>query len=478
MGMREKRGRRTGKSFLLLCLAVTGLIFSGCGSEKAEYEMKVSGEVEAPGVLTFLGMDVNAYQDQASNPCGDCTMQPTHLFVGDKPEKIVIAIRDAVERADDLWEVKEYDEDSIILIEKTEGSVRECEAPVTPQGVKIEAKVLKGDLAVISGENSQGPDAAELENTAEEFADPERIAAVYGPSYEALTVLGVEDRIVVRADVQTDDFPWAERVYKRITEVPALDNVHTSVNFEELMKYDPQIVFAFPRTNELTQLEKAGVPAVAGQSAEHPQDVKDQLMRYAKALNPEAVKRAEEYGKYFDEKFKYVTDITGKIKEEDRPRIYYAGVDVLTTYGKYSDIPELIRAAGGKPVSAELRAGSRTQIDKEQFLEWNPQYIFIDHGGMNDGKEVEEIREEIYQDKNYRNIEAVKNKNIYLSPSGVFYWDMGLQKILLLMNMAQTIHPEEFQQLDMESEVMDFYERFYDYPLTREDAGKILKRQF
>lgn len=467
-----------GKGWILWGLMITGLLFSGCGKEKAEYEMTIQGEVQEPGMLTFLGMDVNAYQDQASNPCGECTMQPTHLFVGDQPDRIVIAIRDAVERADDLWAVKEYDEDSIILIEKTPDSVHECEAPTTPKGVKIQAKVLKGNLSVVSGDSTSSEDAGELENTAEEFQDPQRIAAVYGPSYEALTVLGVEDRIVVRADVQTDDFPWAEKIYKRITEVPALDNVHTSVNFEELMNYDPQIVFAFPRTNELTQLKKAGIPAVAGTSAKKPQDVKVQLMEYAKALNPKAVERAEEYAKYFDEKFQYVTDITGKIKEEDRPRVYYAGVDVLTTYGKYSDIPELIRAAGGKPVSGELKAGSRSQIDKEQFLEWNPEYIFIDHGGMNDGKDVEEIRDEIYEDKNYKNIEAVKNNNIYLSPSGVFYWDMGLQKILLLMNVAQILHPEEFQQLDMENEVMDFYERFYEYPLTREEAGKILRREF
>ena len=476
--MREIRDRWKGKLIFLLSLMTIVFLLTSCGKEKAEYEMTVSGTVEAPGVLTFLGLDVNVYQDQASNPCGECTMQPTHLFVGDKPDKIVIAIRDAVERADDIWAVKEYDEDSIVLIEKTEGSVSECEAPAVPAGVKIQAKVLKGDLAVISGSSQQAEDAKELENTAEAFHDPERIAAVYGPSYEALTVLGVEDRIVVRADVQTDDFPWAEKVFKRIKEVPALDNVHTSVNFEELMKYDPKIVFAFPRTNELTQLKKAGIPAVAGTSAKKPGDVKVQLMEYARALNQEAVDKAQAYADYFDEKYEYVTSITGTMDEKERPRVYYAGVDVLTTYGKYSDIPELIRAAGGKPVSGDLNAGARSQIDQEQFLAWDPEFILIDHGGMNDGKKVEEIREEIYADKNYKNISAVKNKNIYLSPSGVFYWDMGLQKILLLMNMAETFHPEEFKNLDMEQEVMDFYNRFYEYPLTREEAGKILNRQF
>lgn len=88
--------------------------------------------------------------------------------------------------------------------------------------------------------------------------DPQRIAAVYGPSYEMLVVLGVEDRIVVRADVQTDDFPWAEEVFKRISDVPLLDNVHTSVNFEELMTYDPDMVYSFPRPNEEKRWKKPG----------------------------------------------------------------------------------------------------------------------------------------------------------------------------------------------------------------------------
>lgn len=69
---------------------------------------------------------------------------------------------------------------------------------------------------------------------------------------------------MVRADVQTDDFPWAEKVFSRIREVPALENVHTSVNFEELMTYEPDIVYTFPRENELIQLKKAGVAALPG----------------------------------------------------------------------------------------------------------------------------------------------------------------------------------------------------------------------
>ena len=54
---------------------------------------------------------------------------------------------------------------------------------------------------------------------------------------------------------------------------------------------------------------------------------------------------------------------------------------------------------------------------------------------------------------------------------------MGIQKILLIMNMAKILHPDEFEDLDMEEEIMIFYEKFFDYSLTREDAEKILNRE-
>ncbi|MGC4017838.1 MAG: ABC transporter substrate-binding protein [Muricomes sp.] len=304
-------------------------------------------------------------------------------------------------------------------------------------------------MEIVSSQDAAQNMAPSL-NTAVKGKEPLRLAAVYGPSYEALTVLGVEDRIVVRADVQTDDFPWAERVFKRISDIPALDNVHTAVNIEELMKYNPDMVYTFPRNNELSQLEKAGIPAIAGTSTKHLSDVKEQLMEYAETLNQDAVDRATAYGAYFDEKLKYVTDITDKISEEERPKVYYAGVDILTTYGEYSDIPEVIEAAGGIAVSKDLKAGSRTQIDQEQFLAWNPDYIFIDHGGMNGGKTAAEIREGLYKQKNLQKVEAVKQKQVYLSPSGVFYWDMGLQKILLVMQMAQIHIGRSLRDMDME----------------------------
>ena len=471
------------KKIIILSFVILAVLsITACEKKPIVYQIEVEGTVKEPGMVSFLGMDINVYKDQASNPCGECTIQPAHIFVGDTKDEVVAAMVSTAERINDLWKVKEVNGNSIIFEEYDAGSVSTVDKPIGPEGITFKTKVLEGRLkeaeVTVSATDIGEGNIGNFENTSEKNMNPDRIAAVYGMSYEALVVLGVEDKIVVRADVQTADFPWAEKVFKRIKEVPYLNNVHSAVNFEELMKYDPELVYTFPRINELTQLSNAGIPYISGKSLKTLDDGKIQLLKFAEALNEEAVIKAKEYGEYFDSKLEMITSVTKNLTPDKRPTVYYSGVDTLTTYGKFSDIPAVIMAAGGNPVSKDLSAGSRTQIDKEQFIAWNPEYIFIDHGGMNDGKTVEEIKADFYKDKNYGNISAIKNNNVYLCPSGVFYWDMGLQKILLIENIAKILHPDEFENLDMAAEVVEFYNKFYDYPLTTKESEMILNREF
>lgn len=477
--MREKKVKQT---MTVLCAAalLTGL--TGCaGKEPLEYEMTIQGTAQASGVVSYLGYEMNVYQDEASNSCGDCADQPVHLYVGATADEAARAVAEAVTRADDLWEVKAVEGETVVLKEKEPGTVKKGEIPEpeVPFGMTVsdnyghtytgtkeaQADGQKKTIYDLDGEELRVP------------VTPQRLAAVYGPSYEALVVLGQEEKIVVCADVQKDNFPWASEIFSRLEELPCLENVHSSVNMEEMMVYKPDLVFAFSRPNELKQLQEAGISAVPGTTTKKLSDVPKQLMVYARSLGNGAVERAEAYDSYFQEKYNAVIRKTSGLPEEKRPKVYYAGIDLLTTYGSYSDIPELIEAAGGTAVTKDVQAGNHTQINFEQLAAWNPDYIFIDHGGINDGETVEMIKEEAEKDSQYSKIHAVLKGQIYLSPSGVFYWDMGLQKILLLEYVAKTIHPELFSDLDMKQEIIEFYEKFYGYELTEDQANAILNRQ-
>ncbi|MGC4017839.1 MAG: hypothetical protein QM793_00400 [Muricomes sp.] len=79
-------------------LLIAGSVFalSGCGNSAVEYQITVEGTLEEAGVVSCLGYDINVYADQASNPCGGCTKQPVHLFVGDSAQDVVEAIQESI----------------------------------------------------------------------------------------------------------------------------------------------------------------------------------------------------------------------------------------------------------------------------------------------------------------------------------------------------------------------------------------------
>lgn len=169
---------------------------------------------------------------------------------------------------------------------------------------------------------------------------------------------------------------------------------------------------------------------------------------------------------------------TDGIKEKDRPDVYYAGVDILTTYGKHSDIIEVIESAGGNAVSADLNAGNRTQIDYEQLMAWDPDVIFIDHGGMNDGKTVEQLKKKLKSKASYKSLKAVKNDQVYATPVGRILLGHGHTEDTARDGYGQdTASPNEFQGPRYGSGSDGVLREIFDHSLTREEAEQILNRE-
>lgn len=237
------------------------------------------------------------------------------------------------------------------------------------------------------------------------------------------------------------------------------------------------VAFGFPRLNESNKLDELGIANVPGAVTANLESSLKQLEVYAEALGAEAPSRAKQYTDFFRAKLNAVRAVTDKLTEEQRPSVYYSAIDLLSTYGKYSDLTEVIRAAGGRSVTAELDAGNHSQITFEQLVQYNPAYIFIDQGGLDELDTVEKLRENAYSDGRYGIIKAIADRQVYLTPSGVFYWDMGLQKILLVLEMAKILHPDLFEELDMNAELREFYTKFDQYELTLEEADQILNRE-
>lgn len=304
-----------------------------------------------------------------------------------------------------------------------------------------------------------------------------KVAAVFGPSYEKVVMLGAEDKLAAIGDFHKKSWPWSNVVYKRINELEAIPNAHSGINVEDLVKNDIDLVFNFPNPNTTQAMEKAGIAVVPMASTGKLSDIKDSVLVYANALGGDAISIAEKYAKYFDEKVKMVKERTANIDESKKPKVYFSNQEILWTAGKKSDIPELIEVAGGKCVSKDVDGSSKVEISKEQLIKWDPNYIFIDHAGSSGNDSAEKVISNMSDSKDYESISAIKNKNVFIVPTGVFFWDSGVQKPLMLMYIAKTLYPEKFSDIDMDKELKAFYSEFFHYKLTDNQAEKILKHQ-
>ncbi|MDR3599798.1 MAG: ABC transporter substrate-binding protein [Desulfosporosinus sp.] len=303
----------------------------------------------------------------------------------------------------------------------------------------------------------------------------ERIAALYGPAYEKLVVLGAEDKIVCESDFQKTNWPWSNVIFKDVNKLPAIANASVSLNVEDLVPYNIDLAFNWANPKTTDAMKNIGLSVVPATGTNAAGSIKEDLKDYAQVLGGDAPAKAEQYAQYFDEKLKMITNVTSAIPENEKATVHFAMAKILATSGNKTSIPALVELAGGKCVESDLNGGTNTVITKEQLISWNPDYIFLDHATTTAAAPNAQSQvKELLAQADYSKLAAVKNNHVYIVPTGVFYWDSGLQRILMVMWMAKTMYPDKFSNLNIITELQSFYSRFFNYSLTAEQAQKIL----
>jgi iron complex transport system substrate-binding protein len=184
-------------------------------------------------------------------------------------------------------------------------------------------------------------------------------------------------------------------------------------------------------------------------------------------LGPKEKELALNFAKYYDSNIKKVADITDKLTVEKKKRVYYVAANPLNTEGKSSIVTSWINISGGVNVAAENGIENLTaNVSVEDVIKWDPEVIIIRDAAN---------KKLIMEDEKWKNISAVKNGRVYINPKGVNVWsarsaDGALQPLWA----SKTIHPELFENLDIESETRYFYEKYYNYKVNDEELKDIL----
>lgn len=318
----------------------------------------------------------------------------------------------------------------------------------------------------------------------------QKIAAIAGPTYEMVFMLGSGDQIAMVKSGHTDSYPLANLTNPRLETLEGLAaNPSSSVNIEDYLKHDIDLVVYYDNEIELKKFDAVDMAAIVVSkntgliaSLEEAKSLTiDQFIEkltqpldiLSTALNTEEARSEyETWRDYCDEKLRMVYERTKDIPMEERQTVYWGntwGEEIRSTYALKNRWYE-VNLAGGQLIGPEENSNF-PEVTAEQLYSWDPDIILVDnHGGL-----PGLVMESMYRENSkWSTLSAVQNQQLHRIPAGVFFLDKGSTTTLLVLWMATILQPELFSDIDMVEEVKYYYSEFYEYDLTDEEAQNVI----
>lgn len=294
-----------------------------------------------------------------------------------------------------------------------------------------------------------------------------RIASPYSIATYYVYSVGAGSRLVAAGYLGARDPAGAEAM-RRLD--PNFDTVMNAVsplnqqeaNIEELAALQPDLLLASARTSWLDAAGELGLPVIRFEG-ETPERLKEAVTLLGAVLGPDAAYRAELFNAYYDDT---LADILAQTQAlEPRVRVLFTGTEPLRVASGEMYQTAMIEAAGGESVSASL-TGFWNDVNLEQVAVWNPDVIFFPpYGGAN--------KEAFTESDEWAIIPAVQAGQVYGLPKLAAPWDTPVpDSILGIIWMAETLYPDQVA-LDCASEAVAFYNLFYDYAMSEDEAQEL-----
>lgn len=147
-----------------------------------------------------------------------------------------------------------------------------------------------------------------------------------------------------------------------------------------------------------------------------------------------------------------------KLENAEKPRVYLAGNSaMLSTAGNAMYQHSMIEAAGGENVAGGIADTYWVNVDYEQLLAWDPEYIIL-------ASDASYTCEDVRKDPNLATCRAVKEGKVYQMPNAAEAWDSPVPSgVLGSVWLASVLHPELISAEEAQDTITKFYEQFYGF---------------
>ncbi len=301
---------------------------------------------------------------------------------------------------------------------------------------------------------------------------------------KSMKLWGLEENII-GVDSGAKKNPFRRAIIPTIENLPAVGSPYNGVNYEEIAKLKPDVVFMeLWVTNEtekemhetaIKRIEDLGIPVIALLSPscnETPSfEATWQFARLVgEVYNKEA--EAEELITSLDSHIQLIKERTGGLSEEEKADVlifstssYVMGRGSIQSYF----ITDILNANNLVEENQKF-----IQISEEQLLTYEPDVLVVmGHDGY---LATSEIYEGKHVGLNWSNLKAFKPiKNQRIVSLGYEEWRATIETPVGLLKIAKTLYPDLFNDIDLEAEELKIY--MENYGFSKDDALKMMEAQ-
>lgn len=281
--------------------------------------------------------------------------------------------------------------------------------------------------------------------------EPQRLISSYYITTSLIMALELDDRLVGVED-NADLRPVYALSNPDILELPNIGTVK-ELDLEACAALAPDLaILPMKVKDSVPALEALGITVLIVNPES--QELLSEMIRLVAAAT-DTEERGEALIAFIEKQENHLTEV---LSNEERPGVYLSGnSSLLMTAGNAMYQSDMIRLAGGKNVAEEITDTYWAQIDYEQLLLWNPEYIILPSAAKYTAADV-------LEDPNLSECRAVKNGNVYQIPGDAEAWDSPVPgSILGALWLANILHSELMTAVDCAGIMDEYYETFYNF---------------
>lgn len=283
-------------------------------------------------------------------------------------------------------------------------------------------------------------------------APAEKIVSCYYITTYACLALGLRDNLV-GIESKADKRPIYGMAAPELLELPAVGTLK-EFNVEAAAALEPDLVIMPKKLlDSADALTELGIPVLVV----YPENqvlLEEMLSLIGKACGAE--EKAEELIDYYGNAQK---ELAAYAKETD-VKVYMAGVSsYLNTAPEGMYQADLIQKAGGVNAAKNLTGDYWTEVSYEDILAMNPDVMIVPSS-------AEYSVDDIKNDPQLSEVNAVKNGTVYQMPKGIEEWDSPIPSgVLGIRWLCSILHEDSYSMDAMKEDAKDFYKTFYLFEL-------------